>query len=208
MSVFSLLVELKIYIRNQRSKMKKKKFYQFIGAILMMCTAAFMIVTSSCSKSTEPTEIVFIALPNASEEYSFGYALGVSDDGTIAHGGSAVNTPDNVKYMEEAPVYWTNSEITLLPFPGTQIPDFARAASVHDISDTGVLVGNQGIADLNPLAYYYSNDQRHTIIDPATSIYAQTASGISGDGNLIVGLGSDTICYLCPPYFQRRHLCP
>ncbi len=172
--------------------MKKKKFYQFISAFLIICAAFFMIVASSCTKSTEPTEVVFTALPYASDDFALGYAEGISNNGTIVCGSGAVNTPDDGKYFEIAPVIWTNDVVTILPFPGTQVPGFERQAAVYDISNTGVMVGNQGVADLTPIAYYYENDQWHAIIDPATLIYAQTASGISGDGNLIVGLSGNT----------------
>ena len=172
--------------------MKKKKYSQLLSTLLVVCAALFMIVTNSCTKSTEPSEIVFTALPFACEEFSLGYALGISSDGTTVVGGSAVDTDPTGKVMEEAPVLWVEDQITTLPFPDSfYTPVLSRVTSVYDISNTGVMVGNQGYGDLSPLAYYYSSEQWHAIIDPATSVNAQTATGISGDGNVIVGLSGN-----------------
>ena len=171
--------------------MKKKKKHLLIGIITMICATACMIAITSCTKSTEPTEVIFTALPYAGVDFSLGFAEGINNDGTIVVGGSAVNTPDGGKYMEIPPVYWTDDVVTVLPFPGTQIPGFERQCAVYDISNTGVMVGTQAIADLAPVAYYHANDQWHAIIDPATSLNAQTATGISGNGNLIVGLSAN-----------------
>jgi len=170
--------------------MKKKRFYQLISTLLVIGAAIFMIlVINSCTKSTEPTSPVFTALPFACDEFSFGYALGISSDGSIVVGGSAVDTDSTGKVMEEAPVFWVEDQITTLPFPNPfYTPVASRVASVYDISNTGVMVGNQGYGDIYPIAYYYTADQWHAIIDPATSLEVRTASGISGDGNVIVGL--------------------
>ncbi|MDP8287220.1 MAG: hypothetical protein RAP03_11105 [Candidatus Electryonea clarkiae] len=170
--------------------MKKKKTFNLIGALLILCTISIIIITNSCSKSTEPTEVVFTALPFAGVDYSLSFVEGMNNDGTIVVGGSALNTPDDSKYMEIPPVIWTDDTVTILPFPGPQEP-FERQCAVYDISETGIMVGTQAVGDLTPLAHYYSNAQWHAIIDPATSANAQTASGISGDGNLVVGLSAN-----------------
>jgi len=171
--------------------MKKKKKHQLIATILMICIVTLMFLINSCTKSTEPTEIVFTALPYAGVDFAYGFAEGVNNDGTIVLGGSAVNTPDNGKYFEIPPVYWTDDVVTILPFPTVPYPGFARQCAVYDMSNTGIMVGTQAIADLTPVAYYHANDQWHAIIDPVTSLNAQTATGISGNGNLVVGLSAN-----------------
>ncbi len=147
-------------------------------------------VLLSCSDSTEPTQVVFTALPYASDDFALGYAMGINNDGTIVMGGGAVDTPDG-KYFEIAPVIWTNDVITVLPFMGEQEPGFARHATVYDMSNTGLLVGNEGVADLTPLGFYYVNDQWQGILDQSTTMQVQTAKGVSGDGNMIVGLSAN-----------------
>jgi len=164
--------------------MKTKKNKAILISFILIIIVSVII---SCSDSTEPTDVVFTALPFAGVDWALGYAEGISSDGSIVLGGSAVNTPDD-KYMEIPPVYWTNETATILPFPLAQVPGFQRHCAIYDISDNGVMVGDQGIADLSPQAFYYSGDQWHAIIDPATSENAQTATGISVDGNIVVGL--------------------
>ena len=97
--------------------MKKKKSLIFMSALLILVIITTMIFTSSCSKSTEPTDVVFTALPYAGVDCAYGFAEGVNNDGSIVLGGSAVNTPDNGKYFEIPPVYWTEDVVTILPFP-------------------------------------------------------------------------------------------
>jgi uncharacterized membrane protein len=169
--------------------MRKKKNVNVISTLLILCIISIVIITS-CTKSTEPTEVVFTALPYAGVDFAYGFAEGINSTGTIVLGGSAVNTPDD-KYFEIPPVYWTEDVVTILPFPIDQVPGFERQCAVYDMSNTGIMVGTQAIADLTPLAYYYSGNQWHAIIDPATSAQAQTVSGISGDGNLMVGLSAN-----------------
>lgn len=164
-------------------KTNRKKFSLY-GFLATMIIVSLML---SCSDSTEPTQVVFTALPFASDDFALGYAEGINNDGTVVMGGGAVDTPDG-KYFEIAPVVWTEDEITVLPFMGDPIPGFARQATVYEISNTGLLIGNEGVADLTPLGYYYANDQWQEIVDPATALQVQTAHGISGDGNTIVGL--------------------
>ncbi len=168
--------------------MKKKKTFTLTSALLILCTISIIIITNSCSKSTEPTEVVFTALPFASDDYSLGIAEGISGDGTVVVGGGAVNTPDDGKYFEIAPVIWTDNTITVLPFMRDKIQDFPREGIVYDISDTGILAGYETLGDFFPDAYYYSNNQWHGIINPSNSAIAQTAEGISSDGTIIVGM--------------------
>ncbi|MBN2489200.1 MAG: hypothetical protein JXA98_09235 [Methanosarcinaceae archaeon] len=172
--------------------MKRKQCKEkILSLILGICILSTMLLMNACSKSTDPTKLIFTALPYAGVDFSLGFAEGINNDGTIVVGGSAVNTPDGGKYMEIPPVYWTDDVVTVLPFPGTQIPGFERQCAVYDISNTGVMVGNQGIADLTPVAFYYANDQWNAIIDPSSSMPAQTATGISGNGNILVGLSAN-----------------
>ncbi len=154
----------------------------------MICATACMIAITSCTKSTEPTEIVFTALPYASDDYSLGIAEGINNDGTIVVGGSAVNTPESGKYFEIPPVIWTDDAITVLPFMREKIPDFKRESIVYDISDTGIMIGYETLGDFFPEAYYYSGNQWHAIINPSNSSIAETATGISADGTIIVGM--------------------
>ena len=142
MSVFSLLVDINIIIINERSNMKKKKFNQLMSTLLVVFAAILMIFTNSCTKSTEPTDIVFTALPFACDTYWLGFALGISSDGTTVVGGSAVDPDSTGKEMEIAPVFWFDGDITVLPFPGSYTPVLSRDASVYDISNTNVMFGN------------------------------------------------------------------
>ena len=168
--------------------MRKKKNQFLIGIILIITATVFIIITNSCSKSTEPTEIVFTALPYASDDFALGYTGGINNDGTIVCGSGAVNTPDDGKYFEIAPVIWTNDVITVLPFMREKVQDFPRQGTVTDISETGIMAGFETLGDFFPEAYYYANNQWHEIINPSSSIQAQTAEGISSDGTIIVGM--------------------
>ena len=167
--------------------MKKKKFNQLMSTLLVVFAAILMIFTNSCTKSTEPTDIVFTALPFACDEFSLGYALGITSDGSTVFGGSAVDTDSSAKYMEEAPVIWIDGQVTILPFMGSPTQILKRVASIYGVSENGVLVGNQGYGDLMPVANYYADGQWTQIFDPVTTIRAETAGGISADGTIIVG---------------------
>lgn len=156
-----------------------------------LCIIFTGLVIISCSDSTEPTKIVFTALPYASDNYWLSFAEGITDDGSIVFGSSAVNTPDNGKYFEIAPVFWIDENITVLPFMNLPVSYLARQSAVYDISDNGIMVGHEAIGDLSPLGYYYEGDQWNKIGDSEES-YVQTATGISGDGNIIVGLSNES----------------
>ncbi len=158
------------------------KYPLLVSAIVASIISVSLAACGSSSSPPAPSP-TFTALPYAAPDFASSYALAMSPDGRTISGASLVSQ------SETGPVIWVNGTIQVLPFMGPETT-LSRAAFVTGISPSGVLVGNQGYGDLDPLAYYYKNSRWTLIQDEAIDSVAMTAPGISNDGNVIVGTAS------------------
>jgi uncharacterized membrane protein len=128
----------------------------------------------------------FTALPFSNDMFWESWVSAMSPDGKRLAGGCRAEN-----YEVEA-VLWVEGELVDMGHMGPPEPE-PRTSYATGTTDSGVVIGGEGYADLSPSAYYYENETWTQIINPNTGNYAMEATGISSDGTVIVGNTTDVI---------------
>ena len=153
---------------------------------MVVCGLSFALACCSggdgggAGSGLAPQQAHFLALPFSNETVSKCFVNGMSDDGTMVAGQCA----DEQGELE--PVLWVNGKIKRLGFM-TNFSGVSKNAYAYGVSNNGIVIGNEGYLNLSPLAYYYKDGTWNGIVNPVDSLPVSYPSGISSDGEVIVG---------------------